>query len=63
MLEEQDTWKKFMFDKEKIVSFLKITMIEGGDGTGIPTFIMAASRNCNFGPNDRLEHNGNTRVS
>ncbi|XP_060562222.1 chymotrypsinogen B-like [Ruditapes philippinarum] len=61
LLEEQDTWKKFMFDKEKIVSSVKISMNQN-DVTGIPVFAMAASRNCNFGPNDRLEYNGKTKV-
>ncbi|XP_060582694.1 plasminogen-like [Ruditapes philippinarum] len=61
LLEEQDTWKKFMFDKEKIVSSVKISMNQN-DVTGIPVFAMAASRNCNFGPNDRLEYNGKTKL-
>jgi hypothetical protein len=50
-----------MFDKEKIVSSVKISMNQN-DVTGIPVFAMAASRNCNFGPNDRLEYNGKTKV-
>ncbi|XP_045214354.2 uncharacterized protein LOC123564677 isoform X1 [Mercenaria mercenaria] len=59
--EEQYTWKKVMFDKEKIVTSVHISMIHG-DSTGIPAFILAASRNCEFGPHDRIEHHGKTKV-
>lgn len=60
-VDEQFHWEKYIFDKEKIISSVRIT-VDQSDSSGIPAFILAASRNCDFGANDRIEDNGKTKI-
>lgn len=61
---EQNQWKKFTFDSEKIVTSLTISVTPFAI-QGIPSFILAYSRTCNFrgaGSNFLTHHNGTSKV-
>ena len=61
--EEQDHWKKFIFDSEQIITSMKISVTPFAI-QGLPAFIIAYSRTCNFRGigADFLMYNGTKRV-
>ncbi|KAL4240708.1 Ovochymase-1 [Mactra antiquata] len=55
--------KTFVFDKEKIISFIKITSLSSSVNVAAsPAFILAASRSCHFEYDDRLGRNNRTKI-
>ena len=61
--EEQDHWKRFIFDSEQIITSMKISVSPFAI-QGLPAFVIAYSRTCNFRGigADFLMYNGTKRV-
>ena len=57
----QEYWKKFVFDKEKVISSLTINLETATNGTA--AFVIAYSRTCSFDSNAQIiQHNGSSKV-